>query len=149
VTLPPQVAAYCTAGTTTNGCLASIAGAGLPSASQTSGFTISVTQVEGQQSGLLFYGVGGQVAFPWGGSTSFFCVKSPTERTPVQNSGGTLAACDGAFGIDWLAYIAATPGALGTPFGAGDIVNAQAWFRDPPSPKTTMLSNALEFVLQP
>ncbi len=149
VTLPPQVAAYCTAGTTTNGCVPAIAGSGLPSASQTSGFTISVTQVEGQQSGLLFYGVGGQVAFPWGGSSSFFCVKSPTERTPVQNSGGTLAACDGTFSTDWLAYIAATPGALGTPFGAGDLVNAQAWFRDPPSPKTTMLSNALEFVLQP
>ncbi len=145
----PPVASYCTAGTTSNGCVPVIAGTGLASASQTSGFTISVSQVEGQQSGLLFYGVNGPVAVAWGTSSSFFCVKAPTWRTPVQNSGGTLGACDGTFSIDWLAYIAATPGALGTPFAGGDTVNAQAWFRDPPSPKTTMLSDGLQYTLVP
>ena len=32
---------------------------------------------------------------------------------------------------------------------AGDTVWAQAWFRDPPSPKTTHLSDGLEFVVCP
>jgi len=29
------------------------------------------------------------------------------------------------------------------------VVQAQAWYRDPPSPNTTHLSNALEFTLVP
>jgi hypothetical protein len=142
---------YCTAGTTTNGCLASIAGTGTPSASSGSGFTLSVSAVEGQKQGLLFYGID-NTAFapaPWGASTSYLCIKPPTQRTPAQSSGGTAGACDGALSIDWNLFRATTPGVLGLPFAAGQHVFAQGWFRDPPSPKTTNLSNALEFVVGP
>ncbi len=45
--------------------------------------------------------------------------------------------------------LANSPGVLGQPFSAGDTIWVQAWFRDPPSPKTTNLSNGLEFTLQP
>jgi hypothetical protein len=38
---------------------------------------------------------------------------------------------------------------LGTPFSAGDAIYAQGWFRDPPAPKTTNLSNALQLTCQP
>jgi Tol biopolymer transport system component len=146
---PAAPIAYCTAGTTSNGCLPSISGSGTPSASAPSGFTISVAAVEGQKQGLIFYGVTGRVALAWGTSSSFLCVKAPTQRTPAQNTGGTAGACNGTLSIDWNAYIAANPGALGTPFSAGARVDAQGWFRDPPSPKTTMLSDALEFDLGP
>jgi len=140
---------YCTAGLTTNGCLPSISGNGLPSATAASQFFIRIDQVEGQKQGILFYGVNGQTALPWGGSSSFLCVKAPTQRTGAQGSGGTAGLCDGQMSIDWNAYIAANPGALGQPFNAGDTAWAQGWFRDPPSPKTTHLSDGIEFVLMP
>ncbi len=147
---PPAVIAYCTAGTSTNGCVPSISGVGAPSASAASGFTIDVANIEGQKQGLIFYGVAGQAATPWApSSSSFLCVKSPTQRLPAQSSGGTAGACDGAFSQDWLAFIAANPSALGTPLSAGQVVNAQAWYRDPPAVKTTNLSNGLEFTLTP
>jgi hypothetical protein len=142
---------YCTSGTTTNGCVPSIGGTGTPSASATSGFTIAVANVEGQKQGLFFYGLdnSGFTPQPWGPSSSFLCVKPPTQRTGVQISGGTLNACDGALTIDWNAFRAANPTALGNPFSAGQVVYAQGWFRDPPSAKHTMLSNGLQFTVQP
>ena len=141
--------AYCTAGTTTNGCVPAISGAGTPSVSAASGFTITVNNVEGQKQGILFYGLAA-TSSPWAtGSTSYKCVSSPTQRMGVQNSGGTTDLCDGVLTLDWNAYRAANPGALGNPFSAGQHVFAQGWFRDPPAPKTTNLSNALEYVLQP
>jgi Tol biopolymer transport system component len=143
-------AAYCTAGTTSLGCVAAISASGLPSASATSGFTLNVANLDGQRSGLVFYGVTGAVEFPWApGSSSFLCVKSPTQRLPLQSTGGTVGSCDGSLAVDFLAFLAANPGSLGQPFSSGDAVYAQAWFRDPPSPKSTSLSAGLVFTLQP
>jgi hypothetical protein len=142
---------YCTAGTTSHGCVPWISSSGTPSATSGSGFTIVANAVEGQKQGILFYGIdnSGFTPVPWGASTSFLCVKPPTQRTSPRNAGGTPNSCDGALSLDWNAYIAANPGALGNPFAAGQHVFAQGWFRDPPSPKTTMLSDALEFVVGP
>jgi hypothetical protein len=140
---------YCTAGTTTNGCNASISGTGIPSASSGSGYMIVVSNAEGAQSGILFYGINGPKADAWGAGSSFLCVKSPLERTGVQSTNGTAGLCDGSMSLDWNTYIAANPLALGVPFSAGDIVWAQGWFRDPPAPKTTSLSNALTFGVHP
>jgi hypothetical protein len=140
---------YCTAGTSTNGCVPSISSTGAPSAAATSGFTIRVTGVEGAKIGLLFYGVSGRAISTWGASSSFLCVKAPTQRMAAIDSGGTAGQCNGVLSTDWLAYLASTPSALGEPFAAGATVDAQAWYRDPPSPKTTNLSNALEFVTVP
>jgi hypothetical protein len=64
-------------------------------------------------------------------------------------SGGTAGACDGSLALDWSAYVAAHPGALGAPFAAGDTLWLQAWFRDPPSPKGTSLSDALRATVCP
>jgi hypothetical protein len=140
---------YCTSGTTTNGCVPVISGIGTPSASASSGFTLQCNSVEGVKQGIVFYGISGQVGFPWGTSTSWFCVKTPTQRLPTQNSGGTLGQCNGQLSIDLLAYIAANPGSLGAPFSAGNQVFAQGWFRDPPSPKSTMMTDALQVTLGP
>ncbi|MBL8800932.1 MAG: hypothetical protein JNN27_02980 [Planctomycetes bacterium] len=146
----PSVSTYCTAGTSTNGCVPSIGASGVPSASASAGFSIDVANLEGQKLGLVFYGVSGRLAAPWGvGSSSFLCVKSPTQRLPIQNSGGTSGACNGSTSRDWLAFVAASPTALGAPFSSGDVVDAQCWYRDPAAVKTTNLSDALEFLLAP
>jgi len=145
-----SVVAYCTSGTTTNGCAAAMSGTGTPSLAASSGFVLSAGSVEGQKTGLVFYGVNGPHAGVWApGSTSFLCVKSPVQRLPSQNSGGTANSCNGSLSLDWLAWIAAHPAALGQPFSAGQIVYAQSWFRDPPAPSSTNLSNAVQFALQP
>ncbi len=153
VELVPQcgtATAYCTAGTTSNGCVPSISGSGTASASASSGFTISVANVEGQRSGLLFYGINGAVAATWGtGGNSVLCVKNPTQRMGSQSSGGTVGGCDGVLAEDWNAYRFTNSGALGNPYAGGELVWAQAWFRDPPAVKTTNLSNALQFVVCP
>jgi hypothetical protein len=143
---------YCTAGTTTNGCNASITATAQPSVTFANPCVLNVANVEGQKQGLIFYGVNNTGFTPsvWGtGSTSFLCVKSPNQRTGTQTAGGTAGQCDGAFTLDWNAYQAANPGALGNPFSAGNKVYAQSWFRDPPAPKTTNLSDALEMTCQP
>jgi hypothetical protein len=51
--------------------------------------------------------------------------------------------------LDFGAYQLANPGALGQPFAAGNKVYAQAWYRDPPAPKTTNLSNGVELTFVP
>ncbi len=140
---------YCTAGTSTNGCVPTISGTGTPSGSSGSGFTLDVANVEGQKLGLFFYGVSGPAAAAWGTGTSFLCVKTPTQRMGSQSSGGTANLCNGALTEDFNAYLAANPGSLGQPFVGGESVWAQAWYRDPAAPKTTNLSDGLEFVMQP
>jgi len=145
----PWFVTYCTAGTTTNGCTAQIGASGTPSVSATSGFTLSASGLEGAKTGLIFYGLGGRAIAQWGLTSSFLCVKSPTQRTTALLSSGAANTCNGVISIDWLAYLAANPTVLGAPPIAGQVVNAQCWFRDPPSPKTTHLSDALEFILVP
>jgi Tol biopolymer transport system component len=142
---------YCSAGTTTNGCAASITASGLPSASISVGFTLTVSSVEGQKTGLLFYGVNHAGFSPsgWGLSSSYLCVRSPIQRTGAQSSGGTVDHCDGSLTLGWNAFNSAHIAAFGAPLVAGQHVFAQGWFRDPPSPKGTMLSNAIEFILGP
>jgi hypothetical protein len=122
---------------------------GVADANAGSGFVVTASGVEGQKQGLFFYGLSGPHALAWGPSSSFLCVKPPTQRTPAQVSGGTLAACDGALALDWNAYVASNPGSLGSPFAGGETVWIQAWFRDPPSPKTTHLSDGLRFSVCP
>jgi hypothetical protein len=76
-------------------------------------------------------------------------VKPPTQRTPIQDSGGTSGACDGSYVLDWNAYQSTNPLALGNPWGVGAKVYVQAWFRDPVAVKSTNLSNALEMTYLP
>jgi hypothetical protein len=140
---------YCTAGTTTSGCTADIAASGSPSVGASSGFTLAVGDVEGQSLGVFFYGLSGPSNLRWGSSSSFLCVQPPIHRLPAQSSGGTAGACNGAASLDWLAYLAGPGIALGEPFAPGTQVHVQFWFRDPPSPMTSMLSNGLQFTTVP
>ncbi len=149
---PPPPTSYCTASTTANGCSASISANASPSVTFTSPCVLSIASVEGQRQGLIFYGLDntGFSPLPWSsGSSSFLCVKPPTQRTGLQSSGGAIASCSGTLSLDWNAFHAANPGALGGAIAAGSKVYAQGWFRDPPAPKSTNLSNALELTVAP
>jgi hypothetical protein len=140
---------YCTAGTSTAGCSALISASAHPSVSFANPCLLSVSGVEGQKNGILFYGLV-QFIQPWAtGSSSFLCVKTPTQRTLGQSSGGTPGQCDGGFALDWNAFQLANPGALGQPWTAGATANCQAWYRDPPAAKTTNLSNAVALTYVP
>jgi len=142
---------YCTAGTSTNACLPTITASAQPSATLASACVLSVAGVEGQKSGLVFYGINNScfTPAPWGAGTSLLCVKPPTQRTPAHNSGGTIGACDGQLVLDWNAFQTANPSSLGNPWSVGAKVYAQGWYRDPPAPKTTNLSDAVELTHQP
>jgi hypothetical protein len=138
---------YCTAGTTTNGCNALISSTGGASVSAGSGFELLVSNVEGAKQGLIYFGTSGAKATPWGGaSSSYACVKAPHQRTSPQSSGGSAGQCDGSFQLDFNAWIAANPSKAPT---AGQTTWLQAWFRDPPAPKTTAFSDAVYFSICP
>jgi hypothetical protein len=144
---------YCTAGTSQSGCVPTIQGVGTPSASLSSGFNINLLNSEGNKQGLMFYGINGQLlgGAPWGpGSSSTLCVKAPTQRTALQALNGTAGNCDATYSIDWNAYMAATPSAVGNPRAIGQSFDAQYWYRDNTAAiKSTSLSDALHFTLAP
>jgi hypothetical protein len=147
---PPVV--YCTSGTSSSGCLAAISASAQPSASAANACTISVASVEGQKSGLVFYGINnsGFTPLSWAPTSgSFLCIKSPTQRTPPQTSGGTAGQCNGSLALDWNNFQATFPGALGQPWLVGEKAFVQGWYRDPPAAKTTNLSNAVELTYVP
>jgi hypothetical protein len=134
---------------TTNGCLPTIAATAAPNVSHTSGCTITVSNVEGQKNGIVFYGLA-STSTPWcAGGNSFLCVKAPTQRTGSQSTGGTMNLCDGTLTLNWDAYQLSHPGALGQPWMAGDHAFVQGWFRDPPACKTTFLPEALDLTYAP
>lgn len=147
-TLPPAPTTYCTPGTSGAGCTALLSATDNPSVSEQSAPLIAATQVEGQRPGLIFYSISGRAEASWNAS-SFLCVKSPTQRTGTQASGGNVDQCDGEFVLDWNDFQRNHPNALGRPWFAGDKVFVQAWFRDPPAGKSTTLSNALELTYLP
>ena len=145
-----SIVTYCTSGTTSSGCNATMSAAGSPSVAASSGFVLTASNVEGQKTGLVFYGITGPKASIWfPGSSSYLCVKSPVQRGPGTGTGGAAGSCNGSISLDFQAYLSTRPNALGQPFQAGVVVNAQAWFRDPSAPGTTNLSNGLQFTTCP
>jgi hypothetical protein len=142
-----NVSTYCTAGTSVLGCLPSISGTGVPSADATSGFLIQVGSVPAQRQGLVFYGfyAANQAWAPF--SPSYLCVAPPVQRTGAMSSGGVFGQCNGRLEVDFNAWRAANPTALGYPFAPGQTIRAQGWYRDPAAPAQTNLSDALAFAL--
>jgi hypothetical protein len=145
------VPTYCTSGTTSNGCAATISVNANPDVAHAQPCQIVIASVEGQKTGIVFYGLQplAQAWCSFGGGSSYLCVKAPTQRTPPQNSGGTIGLCTGQLALDWNAYQLANPSALGAPWAAGATAYVQGWFRDPPACKTTSLSNAAVLTYQP
>jgi subtilisin-like proprotein convertase family protein len=147
---PPVV--YCSPlGPNAGGCTADISATDNPDVAHSNTCQISVTNVDDNRSGILFYSVTGSQSTPWCavGGNSFLCVLFPTIRTGVQDSGGGVNPCDGVFFLDWNAYQLANPGLPGQPFSAGDKAWVQGWFRSTADCKTTFLSEAVELTYQP
>jgi hypothetical protein len=142
------IVTYCTAGTSASGCQAAISSTGRASASAASGFQLLTTGVEGNKSGLYFFGTNGRQAAPWGSGSSFQCVVPPVKRAGLLNGTGTNGNCDGTFAQDLNALWSGAPAK--NP-GAGALVQAQLWYRDPQSTsnQATSLSNAIEFAVCP
>ncbi len=142
---------YCTAGVSASGCQAAISASGTASATAASGFYLSASGVEGQRDGLFFFGTNGRQATPWGNGTSFQCVVPPVTRAGLLSATGTSGQCDGSFTQDLNALWCP---ACAKPFknpGAGALVQAELWYRDPQntSNRSTSLSNALEVSVCP
>jgi hypothetical protein len=135
---------YCTAKTTSAGCVPALSSSGSPSASAGAGFTLRVDLVEPLNVGLFFYGHHGPAALAFQGGT--LCVQAPLWRTPAQVSGG-VGACWGSYSLDFNAYAAVAPDPL---LQSGATLHGQFWFRDPPEPiSATGLSSAIAFTLCP
>ena len=148
---PTTPSSYCTAGVSASGCEATLSASGTASASAASGFDLLATSVEGLKDGLYFFGSNGRQANPWGNGTSFQCVAPPVKRAGLLAGTGTTGACDGTFNQDLNALWCPTcPKPLHNP-GAGAVVQAQLWYRDPfnTSNQTTSLSSAIEFTVEP
>ena len=147
----PVIQAYCTAGTTASGCQAQLSAAGVASATASTGFTLQASAVEGAKDGLFFFAANGRQANAWGNGTSFQCVAPPVNRAGLLAASGTSGLCDGAFAQDLNALWCPTCPKPGKNPGAGAVVQAQLWFRDPlnTSNQTTSLSNAAEFCVRP
>ena len=142
---------YCTAGTSASGCQALLSATGVPSASALSGFVVSAATVEGAKDGMLIYGTNGRQANTWGNGSSLVCVMGPRLRGGLLFGSGTQGACDGSFAQDLNARWCSTcPKPAHNP-GAGAVMQAQLWYRDPQntSNQTSSLSDAIEFVFSP
>jgi hypothetical protein len=133
---------YCTAKVNSQGCLPQIGFTGHPTLGGPDDFHITCTQVLNNKAGLLYWGLRPNAA-PFQGGTQ--CIGSPTRRTPVQNSSGNPPPddCSGAydhhFSDAYMASVGLTP---------GQSAYAEYWTRDPASPSTTGLSDAVGFIVQ-
>jgi hypothetical protein len=142
---------YCTAGTSASGCQVSLYACGNPSASAASGFDLQASAGEGDKDGLFFFGTNGRQANSWGNGSSFQCVVPPVIRTGTLPGTGTSGACNSSYSQDLNAHWCPSCPKPATNPGAGAVVQAQLWYRDPlsTSNQTTSLSDAIEFVVAP
>ncbi len=142
------LATYCTAKVNSQGCTPAIGWSGEPALSQlaTTPFEIHATNVVNQKNGLLFYSTDGRRAAPFQGGV--LCVAAPLRRTPFRSSAGspTGADCTGVLSLDFSPWLTR---ANDPTLELGLIVDAQWWYRDPASPSTTGLSNAIELEIRP
>ena len=147
----PAPANYCTAKVNSLGCTPAIGFAGSSSASATSGFVVSATQVLNNKPGLFVYGATGRAASPLGGGT--LCIAPPVRRSIALSTGGNPPPndCSGAPALDLNAFASGALGGNPAPFLAlpGTLVDCQFWSRDQgfPAPNNQSLTNALEYVV--
>jgi subtilisin family serine protease len=134
------ISSYCTGKLNSLGCTPTVSYVGSPSKSA-GDMTVLCSNVISQKNGLMFWGFS-QAAAPFQGGT--LCVQPPLIRTPLTSSGGSASGtdCTGAY-----AFTFTTPYYTQWSVDPGEVLHAQFWMRDPQSPSTTGLSNALRFVV--
>lgn len=139
----PQV--FCAQSPTANHCFPTMAWSGIPSASSGAAFDVLLTHARSHKLGLLFYGTNGATLGVLG--HSLVCVRPPTVRTSLHNSGGTPGVddCSGALAYDFNARIAS---GVDPALAVGAVVRTQFWLRDWGA-ASTYLSEALAFSIEP
>ncbi len=139
---PPLI--YCTAKTSSAGCLPAVSHSGSPSLSDPAPLKLHASNVANMVLGILFYGKQGPLEVPFQGG--WLCVAAPLIRTPVQSSGGSPSGsdCTGTLGFSFEAYVLS---GFDPALVVGAHVSCQLWFRDPPAPFGTGLTNAVRFVI--
>lgn len=139
---------YCTAQTSSLGCVAQAEWTGEPSvaASTSTPFEIAARDTPNNKSGLCFYGRRGPNSAPLGGGT--LCVRAPIRRTPITSSGGSPSGddCTGRLALDFSAWIR---GEVDPSLEIGAQVWCQWWYRDPLAASGSALSDGLSFEIRP
>jgi len=149
-TIAPGVATnYCTSGTSAIGCTPTMSAAGAASAAATSGYFVTTSNIEGQRQTNTFYSLLGAKTPPTPFGAGFLCVKAPTQRIGSVQASGTSSMCDGTVSIDVLAWAQTHPSGEGAPYTAGMTLDFQCAIRDPLSPGTRVMSDALQVTLLP
>jgi hypothetical protein len=136
----PGPVSYCTAKTSSQGCVPTITTSqpGVAPEAASADYSVVVHGVDSQRSGLIFHGTNGPHNLPFQGGT--LCVRSPLQRSQLMNSGGSFFGCNGV-----LAQVVNDPNGLD--FAPGQVAWFQAWYRDPGSASTTGLSDGLELAI--
>jgi hypothetical protein len=136
---------YCTAKTTSTGCVPRIASSGFPSLTGFDEFHVTAYDVLAGKPGVLFWGLTPK-AIPFGGG--LLCVGLPAKRFPVQmaDSAGHTAACLGRFSEHFSQSYMQTQG-----LSAGSTFVCQYWSRDSgyAAPNNLGLTDALSVTLAP
>lgn len=136
-----SVASYCTGKVNSLGCVPTISTNGAQPSKSAGNFTVSCSNILNQKFGLLFFGYS-SLSAPFQGGT--MCVGAPTIRTSNQSSGGAPSgnSCSGSYSFTFSTAVMNQYG-----IDPGDTVYTQWWMRDPASPSTTGLSNAVRFTV--
>ena len=141
---------YCTAKQTSCGNTPSIGASGTPSATARGGFDVTCSNVPEGALGILIYTGAGQANPPTPFQGGWFCIGSPFKRSSVVlDTTGTPGLCDGTFSIDMNALAQGTGFPIPGPAlkVVGNHITCQFWGRD--TPTSSMLSDALEYVVGP
>ena len=139
--MPMTPVAYCTAKTTTEGCVPAVGWNGGASLTGSDDFAVLARDVPPGRTGLFFWGTSGRVAVPFLGGT--LCVAPSLTRGPVLLSTG-VAPCDGGFVLPFTQALMQQEG-----LDVCQTVNGQWWMRDPQNPDGTgvALTDGVEFTV--
>ncbi len=142
---PPTT--YCSAKTSSLGCLPSIGWTGAPSVSATAPFRLIGSDVVPDEFGLVLYGTNGRANLSFHGGK--LCVKAPVTRTLPPKSSGSPGSppCAGVLRVDFGARIQSGVDPQLVP---GQTVRAQWLYRDPGVDAFgDGLTDAIEFTVTP
>jgi len=138
------VCTYCTAQTSSQGCVSAITSSGSPSATSGSGFILNAANLAPGQVGRFIYSTQIGYSFTTLANGGTICMSDPTRNTPLSSTGGA-AACSGVLSFDFNAWVATGNDPA---LAIGAIVRGQFWSRDVGNPSRN-ITDAVSFVVFP